>query len=667
MRTVPGEVHPGVHRCQRRRREPSGDVPGGGVELAGDPSVPTASRVCPSGRKVPAASGTRSACRAAGRAVAEEPRRRGEHPEQRPAGGRRRPQPVGLHGEQCRQVAAGRPQRDALRDQLVDQRGAGGAGGLPALPDGDQPGDQGQHQTQRGGRQGDPLPAGAGPCRVLLGLGEGLGGVQEVGLGGGQGRCRPGPPVQRGGQPCAAVELAVRPVAGLPVLGRDGEVSQQPLAGGVLVQPGPQPRPGPGKGLVGQRGGRLVGGDQPAAGQQVQHPVPSRITGHRREGDAGRGGFAVRGQGDQPQQQGPDLGRAAAWLGLPHRLRRLGHRALDAAAGPVAVHGEHPGLAACPGLGQRVGQQRQGARLVLHLADQQLDQAGLEPQPGMPGRPVDRLAQLVTGHRGDQVQALLHQPGGRRGPGEPAELVGADHQHHPAPGLRQLHHLVQEPGHHRRGVGGAEQLLELVHHHHQVSARAGQGGGQRLRGLGAGRDQHHRPTRALHPGNHAGPHQRGLAAPGRPGHHQQRTVAQDPQAGHRLAIAAEEPVRIRPVVDQQTLIRTHTGVPHPTRGGRQVGVVVQDRAFQLDQLPARVQSELVLQGPARAAQRAQRVGLPPRPVQGHRQQVPAGLPQRLRGDQRRRVGDHVVTESGPLHQQRLLRRSRSSSNRPASA
>ena len=65
------------------------------------------------------------------------------------------------------------------------------------------------------------------------------------------------------------------------------------------------------------------------------------------------------------------------------------------AGGPVAGHGQGAALAALPGLQQRVGEQRQGAGVVLDLAHQQVDQAGLDQQARLPGRALDRLAQIA--------------------------------------------------------------------------------------------------------------------------------------------------------------------------------------------------------------------------------------------------------------------------------
>ena len=58
-----------------------------------------------------------------------------------------------------------------------------------------------------------------------------------------------------------------------------------------------------------------------------------------------------------------------------------------------------------------MGEQGEGAGLVLDLADEEVDQAGLDDQPGLPGGSFDGGAQLVGGHGGEDVQAAFDQAG----------------------------------------------------------------------------------------------------------------------------------------------------------------------------------------------------------------------------------------------------------------
>ena len=78
---------------------------------------------------------------------------------------------------------------------------------------------------------------------------------------------------------------------------------------------------------------------------------------------------------------------------------------------PVAVDGQQPGLPTPPGLGQGVRQQRQGARLPVGIAHDQVDQPWLESQSGDLGGTLDRLAQPLTRERRDEVQPALGEPG----------------------------------------------------------------------------------------------------------------------------------------------------------------------------------------------------------------------------------------------------------------
>ena len=58
-----------------------------------------------------------------------------------------------------------------------------------------------------------------------------------------------------------------------------------------------------------------------------------------------------------------------------------------------------------------MGEQGEGAGLVLDLADEEVDQAGFDDEPGLPGGSFDGGAQLVGGHGGEDVQAAFDQAG----------------------------------------------------------------------------------------------------------------------------------------------------------------------------------------------------------------------------------------------------------------
>ena len=74
----------------------------------------------------------------------------------------------------------------------------------------------------------------------------------------------------------------------------------------------------------------------------------------------------------------------------------------DAAALAVALDRQRAPVAALPGGAQRVREQRQGARLAGDVAQHEVDEAGLEPQPGQPRRLGDGPPQLGVGHRPEQ-------------------------------------------------------------------------------------------------------------------------------------------------------------------------------------------------------------------------------------------------------------------------
>ena len=115
--------------------------------------------------------------------------------------------------------------------------------------------------------------------------------------------------------------------------------------------------------------------------------------------------------------------RWASSIGVVQRLRRLGHRVPDPAGGPVAVDGQGRALAPFPGLAQHVREHRQRGRLALDLADQQVDQPRLEPQPGAAGGALDRAAQVRLAHRAEQVEAVLQDPRDVRVRRQVAEVV----------------------------------------------------------------------------------------------------------------------------------------------------------------------------------------------------------------------------------------------------
>ena len=117
-----------------------------------------------------------------------------------------------------------------------------------------------------------------------------------------------------------------------------------------------------------------------AAQGPVVDPEPHRLAVGRRADEA---------QQDRPQRRALSGGQA-----LVEPVGRSGHRAADAAGRAVALDGEHVPVAPPPCLGQRVGQQRERARLALGVADQQVDEPRFEAEAGLGGGTLDGLAQV---------------------------------------------------------------------------------------------------------------------------------------------------------------------------------------------------------------------------------------------------------------------------------
>ena len=286
---------------------------------------------------------------------------------------------------------------------------------------------------------------------------------------------------------------------------------------------------------------------------------------------------------------------------------------MDAAGRAVAVDGQYAGLATRPGLGQCVGQQWQRARLVLDLSHQELDESLLDPQAGLGCRPLDGPPQGDRRHGCDEVQPALHHPGHPGRGGEPADLVRADDGNDTAAGECQHDQLVEEGVDGCAGMSGREELLELVDDQHPGGRGGRDGRDQRGGRVAAGCQHRNGVARRDQGGDQPRTHHRGLAAPRRSGHDEQRGVAQRAEALPHLLVATEEPLRVVPVVDEQAFPRA----PVLLRDGLrlrplQARCVLEDRLLQLGQVPARVETQLLLQRPSGPAHGVQGLGLPTR-------------------------------------------------------
>ena len=85
--------------------------------------------------------------------------------------------------------------------------------------------------------------------------------------------------------------------------------------------------------------------------------------------------------------------------GGEHAVGRLGDRRGDAAGLAVALDRERASIAPLPGGTQSVGQERQRPGLTGHIAQRELDEPWLEPQPGQPRRLGHGSLELGVAHR----------------------------------------------------------------------------------------------------------------------------------------------------------------------------------------------------------------------------------------------------------------------------
>ena len=196
------------------------------------------------------------------------------------------------------------------------------------------------------------------------------------------------PPLERGFEPCAAVQLAGRGGRGFPAFRGGGEVAQDALPGGILVEPRPQPWPRPGEGFVGQLDGVLLGGHQPGPDQQPEDVVAVAVTTERPGGHpanapvhhrttARRGAASPSAAWDAARRAG------SRTAGQPSGRRHRGsHRWPDTPR--RSAHGRRGAATSRPGRVRASGRRPGFAFTVAH---QQVDQAGFESQPGCAAGP----------------------------------------------------------------------------------------------------------------------------------------------------------------------------------------------------------------------------------------------------------------------------------------
>ena len=269
----------------------------------------------------------------------------------------------------------------------------GGAVGALGLTKRQRPG-AGGHDEQRGNTDDEGPPH---TFRARLPAAQPAAGVEELPLRGSQvgvrqpalDRVVTGVLVHRGlGEAGAAVELALRTAHRIPRLRRGDEVAEDALPLDVVVEPAAQSRPDPHQRLVGDLDGLAIARHEALRHEHLDQPLVVRVDRQAAPRNAAAHRRAVAAVADEPQQQvlqqRPLFGRQP----LVDRLGRLCDRTADAASRAVAGDGEGAPFAPLPRLAQRMRQQRQRARLALHLAHEEVDEARLRAahRPGAPAR-----------------------------------------------------------------------------------------------------------------------------------------------------------------------------------------------------------------------------------------------------------------------------------------
>ena len=273
-------------------------------------------------------------------------------------------------------------------------------------------------------------------------------------------------PVERGGEPRAAVELAGIAAARVPLARRDAEVVVQAPAVDVLLEPAraveatraaaPRARPPP-------RRGRRSRAVRPRARRARRHRrarararraarAGARRRRPRRRPPAARGSPARA-----PAAQGRGRRRHARPAARPRRgRRRRGRRPRASGGRPRAPATARAGRS-------RAAAARPGSPLT--SATSASTSAASTRRPARCAGRLDRAAQLVAAHRADRdVAGAEHPPQLRVARAAPVE-VGAQGDQHERAAARVAHRRDERVG--ERGplglvVAGGEDLLELV-------------------------------------------------------------------------------------------------------------------------------------------------------------------------------------------------------------
>ena len=291
-----------------------------------------------------------------------------------------------LAGEQEREVEVLLDER--LRAEALGELGRLGVARLAALDDGeDAAGDgRGEQDGDAGEQRAEPPVRAPGALRLSFGGLAALGDERALELV--QLERVVGAPVERGGEAGAAVELALVAPRRVPFGRRSGDVAAQPAPLGVLLDPLAQARPLAQQRLVGDLDRALADGDEAAVGERGEHGGhvlvalqvelgERRAAAHRRVALA----LADEAQHDRADERLVLLGNACVGaLGQPR------DGAVDTAGLAVGGEGERVLVPLLPELEQGGGEQRQRARLALHVVDERIGRA--PARPAAPLRPA---------------------------------------------------------------------------------------------------------------------------------------------------------------------------------------------------------------------------------------------------------------------------------------
>ena len=256
-----------------------------------------------------------------------------------------------------------------------------------------------------------------------------------------------------------------------PQVGGLGELAMHPQTIAIVIQPTPQPRPMPDQRLMRDLHTIPVHGDQPRTRQPLQHLHDRRRLIQLTTPHPPLRVISPLPQRGQPQEQLMRHPPPILIQTRVHRIRGPRERMVDTASRLVRTQTQHRAPTPPPRLPQRMRHQRQRTRLPRRIRHQPRHQRRLHPAPHRLSRTRDRQPQLIGRHRTDQHLPIPQRLDQLRIPTAMPVEIRPHPQHHPHPARRRRRRSRQRrherrPLHRVRTHG--EQLLELVHHQHQI-------------------------------------------------------------------------------------------------------------------------------------------------------------------------------------------------------